>query len=89
MGIIIMLCRLIILLVGLVMFYIVAFRTSLLWRILCLLFSPAALIFLIKHWHEAKKSWFIQLAGVVIILIGVAFTPEISLNAILQTNVTH
>lgn len=71
---ILLICGVIVLLAGFVMFLIVAFRASLLWGIACLLFAPAELIFLILHWAEAKKPWFIQLIGGTMIMIGVYLT---------------
>lgn len=58
-------------LVGGIMLLIVAFRESVLWGIGCLIIPFVALIFVIMHWSAAKKAFFIQLAGLALIFIGV------------------
>ncbi len=45
---------------------IAAFRTNILWGIGIILFAPAALIFVILNWNEAKNPFFLQLLGLVI-----------------------
>ena len=47
-----------------------AFKESIWWGLGCLLFSPVALVFLILHWHNAKKPFFLQLAGVAVLFLG-------------------
>ena len=49
---------------------IAAFKTSILWGLGCLLLAPVSLIFLILHWDVAKNPFFLQLAGVALMLIG-------------------
>ncbi|HWF18825.1 MAG TPA: hypothetical protein VG754_06130 [Verrucomicrobiae bacterium] len=58
-------------LIGGIMFLIVAFQESVLWGIGCLLVPFVSLIFLVLHWAEAKKTFFIQLAGLALVFIGV------------------
>ena len=57
-----------------------AFRESILWGLGCILFSPVALVFLVLHWAEAKRPFFLQLAG--LILLGAPFflLPELRQN---------
>ncbi|NQT92791.1 MAG: hypothetical protein HQ559_08520 [Lentisphaerae bacterium] len=50
--------------VGAGMIIIAAFRESVGWGIGVLLFQPAAFIFVLLHWDEAKKGFLVQLAGV-------------------------
>ncbi|HZV37059.1 MAG TPA: hypothetical protein VFB72_20955 [Verrucomicrobiae bacterium] len=57
--------------VGGIIFLIAAFRESLLWGLACLLIPFVSLIFLVLHWAEAKKGFFIQLVGLALIVIGV------------------
>lgn len=59
-----------ILIIGGVGFLIAAFRTSILWGLACLLISPVSIIYLILHWSEAKNPFFLQLAGLAIIIIS-------------------
>ncbi|HEU0154133.1 MAG TPA: hypothetical protein VFQ84_12400 [Arenimonas sp.] len=47
-----------------------AFSTSIWWGLGCLLFSPAALVFLILHWDVAKNPFFLQLVGVALWYFG-------------------
>ena len=65
---------------GGVMFTIAAFRQSVVWG-LCVLFGVpfASLLFLIKHWDEAKQAFGVQLLGVVLVFgysasVGSGFT---------------
>lgn len=55
---------------GSITFLIAAFRTSLLWGIGTLVFGPVSLAYLILHWSEAKKPFFIQLWGIAFIIIA-------------------
>ncbi len=52
------------LLLGGITYIIAAFRTSILWGLGVLFFGPVSLIFLILHWNEAKKPFYLQLWGV-------------------------
>ncbi len=57
-----------------------AFRTSVGWGLGTLfLWLPFGLIYLVKHWQENKKPFFIQLAGiaavVVAVVVGMTTTP--------------
>jgi hypothetical protein len=57
--------------VGGIMMLIAAFRVSAVWGV-CVLFVPfAALVFLFKHWQEAKRSFVISLAGTAMILLAI------------------
>lgn len=49
---------------------IAAFKTSLLWGLGCMFISPVSLIFLIVHWSDAKNPFFLQLVGLILLLIG-------------------
>lgn len=62
--------------VGGILFLIAAFRESILWGILCLCFSPVQIVFLIIHWQEAKKPFFIELLGIAISVVGVLIAPD-------------
>jgi hypothetical protein len=63
-------------LVGGIGMLIVAFRESVLWGIGCLLIPLVSLIFVISHWDEAKKPFLIQLAGVVLMILGGAMDNQ-------------
>jgi len=47
-----------------------AFKTSIVWGIVCLLISPAILVYTFTHWDEAKSPFLKVLLGVVIMIVG-------------------
>lgn len=48
---------------------IAAFKQSMWWGLGCFFFTPLTLVFVVRHWPEAKNPFLLQLAGVA---IGVA-----------------
>lgn len=58
------------LLIGGIGTLIAAFSTSVWWGLGCLLISPVSLVFLILHWDVAKNPFFLQVIGVVVMLLG-------------------
>ena len=48
-----------------------AFREGFFWGLGCLLFWPVVLAFVVFHWQEAKKAFFIQLIGFGMILFAI------------------
>jgi hypothetical protein len=61
----------ILLLLGHLFFIIAAFRESILWGLAVLFLPIVPLIFLIVHWGRAKGPFFMELWGVVLMLIGI------------------
>jgi hypothetical protein len=61
--------------IGSIWFFIVCFRESIWWGLGCLFFPFMELIFIIGHWHEAKKPVLFQVVGVGLI-IAAPFVPE-------------
>lgn len=61
---------LIILIIGGIGLLIAAFRTSILWGIGLILIAPAAIVYTILHWQEAKNPFLLQLLGLAILLVG-------------------
>ncbi|MBA4500854.1 hypothetical protein [Marinobacterium marinum] len=59
-----------ILIIGGIGFLIAAFRTSVIWGLACLLISPVSIIYLVLHWPEAKNPFFLQLAGLAVVLFS-------------------
>lgn len=49
---------------------IAAFSTGIWWGLGCLLISPVSLVFLILHWDVAKNPFFLQVVGLVAMLLG-------------------
>ena len=54
---------------------VVAFRTSILWGLGCLFVPFVSLIFLILHWHDAKKPFGVELLGLAIIFGSMFLFP--------------
>jgi len=57
-------------LVGVVMFIVNAFKVSVMWGLGVLFIAPVGLFFLVKNWQENKRSFFIQLAGLALVIVG-------------------
>jgi hypothetical protein len=58
--------------IGAIWMLIVAFQESVLWGLGCLIVPFVSLVFLVMFWSRAKNPFFVQLAGVVIMAIGMA-----------------
>lgn len=58
-------------LVGGIMFLVVAFKENIWWGLGCLFIPIVQLIFLVLHWPVAKKPFFIELAGMLLIFLSV------------------
>lgn len=70
-GLVIMIVGDLIALVGGIWILVLAFKQSVLWGLGSLFVPFVALVFVIKYWAVAKKPFLINLAGVVLIVIGV------------------
>jgi hypothetical protein len=57
-------------LVGTVMFAVAAFRVSVMWGCLVLFVPFAGLVFLVKHWPQAKRGFLVGLAGTALAVVG-------------------
>ena len=69
--VVLMLVGAVLLFVGGVMLIINAFKVSVLWGLGVLFLAPIGLVFLVKNWQENKKSFFIQIAGLALVVVGV------------------
>jgi FtsH-binding integral membrane protein len=76
MGELIIIFGIIVFIIGGFAFLIAAFRESLWWGLACLFIPIVSFFFLIVHWRDAKKSFFIQLAGFAIMVVGVILSPQ-------------
>jgi len=56
--------------VGYAWFLLVAGRVSIVWLLGCLIVPFVGLVFLVLNWHDAKKPFLINLAGVGILVVG-------------------
>ena len=63
------------LVIGGIMMLIAALSESLLWGLACLFLPIVSLFFLVVHWQEAKKGFFLQLVGLVLLLVGTTLAP--------------
>jgi hypothetical protein len=57
-------------LIGAIWLLVVAFKKSIWWGLGSLLIPFVSLIFVILNWQDSKKPFLIQVAGVVLCLIG-------------------
>ena len=64
--------------VGGIWLLVVAFKTSVWWGLGSLLIPVVGIVFAIMHWQAAKTPFLIYLVGVVLTVIGVMNSPEIS-----------
>jgi hypothetical protein len=55
---------------GGIAFLIAAFRTSVLWGFSCLFIAPVQIIYLVGHWDDAKKPFFIQIVGAAVMCVS-------------------
>jgi hypothetical protein len=62
-------------LIGWIWFLVVAFRQTIWWGLGSLFIPIVALIFLIMHWGDAKKPFFVWLIGAVIMIIVAILIP--------------
>lgn len=69
-GICLLIVAFIVTLVAGIMFIVAAFRVSAMWGLLVLFVPFAPLVFLIKYWQEAKKSFLWNLAGIGVGVVG-------------------
>ena len=51
---------------------VVAFQQSVGWGLACMFIPFVVIVFLVKFWDDAKKPFFIYLAGLVPYIIGIA-----------------
>jgi len=60
----------VLLLIGCIMFIINAFKVSVVWGLGVILLAPIGLVFLLKNWRENRTSFLVQLAGLVLVVVG-------------------
>ena len=76
MGDLIIILGFIIFVIGGFWFLVAAFRESIWWGLACLLVPIVPLFFLIVHWSEARKPFFLQLLGFAVMVIGAIISPQ-------------
>ena len=75
-AIVLVLTGLVLFVVGGFWFLVAAFRESVLWGLACLFVPIVSLFFLIVHWSEARRPFFLQLLAFALILAGVVLNPQ-------------
>jgi len=61
----------VLLLVGCILFIINAFKVSVVWGLGVILLAPVGLVFLFKNWRENRTSFLLQIAGLLLVVVGV------------------
>ncbi|MFC2172842.1 hypothetical protein ACFLU6_09455 [Acidobacteriota bacterium] len=61
------------LVVGAIWIIVLAFKHSILWGILCLIFGPCQIIFAIMNWGVCKKPFLIMVVGLILMIVGMIF----------------
>jgi hypothetical protein len=74
-GMIIWIIGAIISVIGGIWFLVVAFRQTIWWGLGCLFIPFVSIIFLIIHWGDAAKPFFVSLLGVVIMVLVAILIP--------------
>lgn len=65
----------VVMLYGLIVILINAFKESILWGLASLFIPLVALVFVFMHWADNKKPFLIYIAGAVLLGIGAALSP--------------
>ena len=66
------------LLVGGIMMIVNAFKVSMAWGLGVLFLWPVGLYFLVKNWQENKNPFFMQLAGLAILIVSFVMAPAVT-----------
>jgi hypothetical protein len=75
-GVLIIFLGIIIAAFGGLMFLVAAFRESIWWGLACLFLPFVSFFFLVVHWSVAKRPFFLQLFGLVVIIVGAFISPQ-------------
>jgi hypothetical protein len=65
------------LVIGAIWLVVVTFQNGILWGLASLFIPFVSLIFVMGHWTESKTPFLLQVAGVVLIVIGIVMSPEL------------
>lgn len=65
---------------------IAAFRTHILWGFAVLLIAPVGIVYLFLHWRDAKGPFKTQILGLVLIVISVYLSGDVSIPSSLNPN---
>ena len=66
-------------LVGGIWIVVLAFKKSVLWGIGALIVPFVSLVFVFMNWQESKKPFLIQIAGIVLIVVGALNMPGMTM----------
>lgn len=76
-GMIVLFIGAIVSLIGGIWFLVVAFRQTVWWGLGCIFIPFVSLVFLIMHWGDAAKPFFVSLLGSAIIVAVAIMMPEV------------
>ena len=76
MGVLLLIVGLLVMAVGGILLLVKAFQENVLWGLGCIFVPCVSLIFVVMHWQEAKNAFFMQLAGVVLVILAVVMSPS-------------
>ena len=76
MGALIIILGIAIFAIGGLFFLVAAFRESIWWGLACLFVPIVPLFFLIVHWRDAKKPFFLQFVGFAVLVVGAILSPQ-------------
>lgn len=62
-------------LIGGIWLLVVTFKEGVLWGLGSLVVPVVSIAFVCMHWHESKKPFLLQVAGLVLIVVGVVMAP--------------
>lgn len=65
---------------------IAAFRTHILWGFAVLLVAPVGIVYLLLHWQDAKGAFKTQVLGLVLIVISVYLSGDVSIPSKIDAN---
>lgn len=83
-GLILLIIGMLAAFVGGIWLLVVIFKESVLWGVLSLIFGPVSLVFVVMHWDISKKPFLIQIAGIVIAIIGAVIMGPMESNITTQ-----
>jgi drug/metabolite transporter (DMT)-like permease len=75
-GVVVGIVGLVLSAVGGIWFLVASFKVSIWWGLACLFLAPAQLVFLFKHWKEARKPFAVGILAMGIILVAVYLMVE-------------
>jgi len=71
----------VLMLIGIVLFVVNAFKVSPAWGLGVLLMTiPVGFVFVVKNWKDSKVSVFLQLGGLALLITGIVLGPPLPIR---------